>query len=140
MNCPDCGAPMRLESDKDYFTCDFCKNIYFPEKTTMECVYWEKHLLWAVQSARFRWFTRLSPTSEFSIATVAGACSFEWISSQRLLTISVPAGMAQQLYLIHRTRANSGEGFPARSVTGKWTRTTTVGPVTSSSTIVPNVV
>lgn len=32
MNCPDCGAPMRLESDKDYFTCDFCKNIYFPEK------------------------------------------------------------------------------------------------------------
>lgn len=32
MNCPSCGAAMRLEGDKEYFTCDFCKNIYFPDK------------------------------------------------------------------------------------------------------------
>jgi Zn-finger nucleic acid-binding protein len=32
MNCPNCGAPMRLEEDKDSFNCDYCKNNYFPEK------------------------------------------------------------------------------------------------------------
>ena len=32
MNCPSCGAPMRLESGKECFTCDYCRNIYFPEK------------------------------------------------------------------------------------------------------------
>ena len=31
MNCPNCGAPMRLEKDKDYFNCDYCKNLYFPQ-------------------------------------------------------------------------------------------------------------
>lgn len=31
MNCPSCGAPMRLEEDKDYFRCDYCKNVYFPD-------------------------------------------------------------------------------------------------------------
>ena len=30
MNCPSCGAPMRLEPDKDCMTCDYCKGIYFP--------------------------------------------------------------------------------------------------------------
>jgi Zn-finger nucleic acid-binding protein len=32
MNCPDCGAPMRLEDDKDFFTCGYCTSIYFPDK------------------------------------------------------------------------------------------------------------
>ena len=32
MNCPSCGAPMRLEPDKDCLTCDYCKNIFFPQK------------------------------------------------------------------------------------------------------------
>jgi Zn-finger nucleic acid-binding protein len=32
MNCPSCGAPMRLEPDKDCLTCDYCKNIWFPAK------------------------------------------------------------------------------------------------------------
>ena len=32
MNCPNCGAAMRLEEDKDSFNCDYCKNTYFPEK------------------------------------------------------------------------------------------------------------
>jgi Zn-finger nucleic acid-binding protein len=31
MNCPDCGAPMRLDDDKDYFTCEYCRNVHFPE-------------------------------------------------------------------------------------------------------------
>jgi Zn-finger nucleic acid-binding protein len=32
MNCPSCGATMRLEPDKDFLNCDYCKNIFFPEK------------------------------------------------------------------------------------------------------------
>jgi Zn-finger nucleic acid-binding protein len=32
MNCPDCGAAMRLDEDKDSFECDYCKAICFPEK------------------------------------------------------------------------------------------------------------
>ena len=31
MTCNNCGAAMRLENGKDYFTCDFCKNICVPE-------------------------------------------------------------------------------------------------------------
>ncbi len=31
MNCPSCGAPMRLDKDKDYFNCDYCRSIYFPD-------------------------------------------------------------------------------------------------------------
>jgi len=32
MNCPSCGAPMRLESGRECLTCDYCRNVYFPEK------------------------------------------------------------------------------------------------------------
>ncbi|HKW96720.1 MAG TPA: zf-TFIIB domain-containing protein [Bryobacteraceae bacterium] len=32
MNCPNCGATMRLEEDKEFFHCDFCNNVFFPEK------------------------------------------------------------------------------------------------------------
>jgi Zn-finger nucleic acid-binding protein len=31
MQCPGCGAPMRLDDDKDFFTCDYCDNVFFPE-------------------------------------------------------------------------------------------------------------
>jgi Zn-finger nucleic acid-binding protein len=31
MNCPSCGAPLRLEGDQDSLTCDYCKSIYLPE-------------------------------------------------------------------------------------------------------------
>jgi len=34
MNCPDCGAPMRLEENKDYLSCDYCRSMYFPDTTT----------------------------------------------------------------------------------------------------------
>ena len=33
MNCPSCGAPMRLESDAESLTCDYCGSNVFPEKT-----------------------------------------------------------------------------------------------------------
>jgi Zn-finger nucleic acid-binding protein len=32
MNCPSCGAPMRLKPDEDSFKCDYCESVYFPEK------------------------------------------------------------------------------------------------------------
>jgi hypothetical protein len=32
MNCPSCGGAMRLEEDKEFLRCEFCKNIVFPEK------------------------------------------------------------------------------------------------------------
>src|SRR6266852_4593021 len=32
MNCPNCGAPMRLDEDKDFFNCDYCVSTYFPQK------------------------------------------------------------------------------------------------------------
>lgn len=32
MNCPSCGAPMRLQDGRECLTCDYCKNVYFPEK------------------------------------------------------------------------------------------------------------
>jgi Zn-finger nucleic acid-binding protein len=32
MNCPSCGAAMRLNADEDYLKCDYCKTIFFPEK------------------------------------------------------------------------------------------------------------
>jgi Zn-finger nucleic acid-binding protein len=31
MQCPQCGAPLRLEDDKDYLICDFCHSLHFPE-------------------------------------------------------------------------------------------------------------
>ncbi len=32
MNCPSCGAPLRLEEEKDFLCCDYCRNILYPEK------------------------------------------------------------------------------------------------------------
>lgn len=32
MNCPACGAPLRLGAGEDSLTCDYCRSIYFPEK------------------------------------------------------------------------------------------------------------
>jgi Zn-finger nucleic acid-binding protein len=32
MNCPSCGAPLRLEGDLEDLACEYCKNIYYPEK------------------------------------------------------------------------------------------------------------
>ncbi|MGD0669710.1 MAG: zf-TFIIB domain-containing protein [Bryobacteraceae bacterium] len=33
MNCPSCGAPLRLEGcDLENLACEYCKNIYYPEK------------------------------------------------------------------------------------------------------------
>jgi Zn-finger nucleic acid-binding protein len=32
MNCPSCGAPMHLKPDADSFTCDYCRNVFLPEK------------------------------------------------------------------------------------------------------------
>jgi len=32
MNCPNCGAPMRLLDGRECLTCDYCKSEYFPEK------------------------------------------------------------------------------------------------------------
>jgi Zn-finger nucleic acid-binding protein len=31
MNCPSCGAAMRLKEDAEFFTCGYCGNIQFPE-------------------------------------------------------------------------------------------------------------
>ncbi len=31
MNCTNCGAPMRLVDERDYFCCDFCSTFHFPE-------------------------------------------------------------------------------------------------------------
>src|SRR5271166_6012475 len=31
MTCPNCGAPMRLDPDKDYLICDYCGNVHFPD-------------------------------------------------------------------------------------------------------------
>ena len=32
MNCPSCGAPMRLKTDMQSFKCEYCQSVYFPEK------------------------------------------------------------------------------------------------------------
>ena len=32
MNCPNCGAPLKLLEDKDYLTCEYCTYTYLPEK------------------------------------------------------------------------------------------------------------
>ncbi len=32
MNCPSCGAPLRLQGDQEGLTCDYCRNLYYPEK------------------------------------------------------------------------------------------------------------
>ncbi|HET8546745.1 MAG TPA: zf-TFIIB domain-containing protein [Bryobacteraceae bacterium] len=31
MNCPACGAAMRLDEQDDHFRCDFCGRLHFPE-------------------------------------------------------------------------------------------------------------
>lgn len=30
MNCPNCGAPMHLVRDRDYWVCDYCTTFHFP--------------------------------------------------------------------------------------------------------------
>lgn len=30
MNCPNCGAPMRLAPNQLHFECDYCTSLYFP--------------------------------------------------------------------------------------------------------------
>jgi Zn-finger nucleic acid-binding protein len=32
MNCPSCGAPLRLDSGTVSLSCDYCRSVYFPEK------------------------------------------------------------------------------------------------------------
>lgn len=32
MNCPQCGAPMKLEAGAESMTCAYCHSVYFPEK------------------------------------------------------------------------------------------------------------
>ncbi len=32
MNCPSCGAPMRLKSDMESMRCEYCQSVYLPEK------------------------------------------------------------------------------------------------------------
>lgn len=34
MNCPSCGAVMRLKPDEDCYTCDYCGAVYVPEKNS----------------------------------------------------------------------------------------------------------
>lgn len=31
MNCPNCGAPMGIVRDRDYWACAYCSTFYFPE-------------------------------------------------------------------------------------------------------------
>jgi Zn-finger nucleic acid-binding protein len=31
MNCPSCGAPMRLTAGQASLVCDYCKGVYFPD-------------------------------------------------------------------------------------------------------------
>ncbi|MFN0164869.1 MAG: zf-TFIIB domain-containing protein [Bryobacteraceae bacterium] len=31
VNCTNCGAPMRVEEDRDYLVCDFCGSTHLPE-------------------------------------------------------------------------------------------------------------
>jgi Zn-finger nucleic acid-binding protein len=31
MNCPNCGAAMRLKEDADYLLCDYCETPHFPD-------------------------------------------------------------------------------------------------------------
>lgn len=31
MNCPSCGAPMRLEAGQDHLQCDYCGALHFPD-------------------------------------------------------------------------------------------------------------
>jgi Zn-finger nucleic acid-binding protein len=33
MNCKNCGAPMMLVRDRDYFFCEYCGTFYFPQET-----------------------------------------------------------------------------------------------------------
>lgn len=33
MNCPNCGAPMHLVRDRDYWVCDFCATFHFPQES-----------------------------------------------------------------------------------------------------------
>ena len=33
MNCPNCGAPMRLRDGDEYLRCDYCKTLHVPEKS-----------------------------------------------------------------------------------------------------------
>jgi Zn-finger nucleic acid-binding protein len=32
MNCPSCGAPMRLKSDMESMRCEYCLSVYLPDK------------------------------------------------------------------------------------------------------------
>jgi Zn-finger nucleic acid-binding protein len=32
MNCPSCGAPMRLKSDMESLRCEYCQSVYLPDK------------------------------------------------------------------------------------------------------------
>jgi Zn-finger nucleic acid-binding protein len=31
MNCPSCGAAMHLKADAEFFVCEYCGNVHFPE-------------------------------------------------------------------------------------------------------------
>jgi Zn-finger nucleic acid-binding protein len=32
MNCPSCGAPLRLDPNSEYCQCAYCKSFYFPDQ------------------------------------------------------------------------------------------------------------
>jgi Zn-finger nucleic acid-binding protein len=33
MNCPNCGAPLKLHDGDDFLTCEYCNGTVYPEKT-----------------------------------------------------------------------------------------------------------
>jgi len=33
MNCPSCGAPMRLKPDEDSYKCEYCHSVFLPERS-----------------------------------------------------------------------------------------------------------
>jgi len=34
MNCTNCGAPMLLDRERDYFHCEYCRAFYFPKSSS----------------------------------------------------------------------------------------------------------
>ncbi len=32
MNCPNCGAPLKVVTERDYFVCEYCYSFVFPEE------------------------------------------------------------------------------------------------------------
>ena len=119
MNCPSCGGAMRLEEDKEFLRCEFCKNIVFPEKN-------DDGVRVLVELSELACPGCAVPLVHAALQgwrmLYCGKCRGMLVSADIFVELILGPSRARP------TPRTSCAGRTVRNATGKWTRTITPAP------------